>query len=100
MGLFRLIDRQEKGFFSEKDLHRIIGTSHRKLLTYAFTWMDNLKAGEVSRLEFSTFLLPRENMELRELVAGRVEHPEIVNSQEETLMQQFTIFREMVLEII
>ena len=65
LSLFRFIDEEEKGFISEKDLHRLIGTSHRKLLTYAFTWMDNLKAGEVSRLEFGTFLLPRDDLSLR-----------------------------------
>lgn len=49
LGLFRFLDRKEKGFLCEKDIHKIIGTSHRKLLTYAFTWMDNLKIGEISR---------------------------------------------------
>jgi hypothetical protein len=72
LALFRFIDNQEKGYICEKDLHRVIGSTHRKLLTYAFTWMDNLKAGEISRIEFATFLLPRDNLELRELVAERV----------------------------
>jgi hypothetical protein len=65
LALFRLIDHNEKGFICEKDLQNVIGTKHRKLLTYAFTWIDSLKTGEVSRLEFATFLLPRDNLQLR-----------------------------------
>ena len=40
-------------------------TQHRKLLTYAFSWFDSLKVGDMTRLEFATFLLPRDNLELR-----------------------------------
>jgi hypothetical protein len=60
-----MLDHHEKGYLTEKDLHRVIGSLHRKLLTYAFTWVDTLKTGEVSRLEFATFLLPRDNLALR-----------------------------------
>lgn len=80
----------------ERDFQRIIGTTHRKLLTYAFSWMDNMKVGEISRLEFAVFLLPKDNLELRQLVAERVENPEITYSQHETILQQFDIFRQMV----
>lgn len=97
MALFRLIDSHEKGYIREKDINRLIGSTHRKLLTYAFSWVDSGKAGEVSRLEFATFLLPRDDLELRELVAERVERPELCHSQGETLLQQFDIFRELIL---
>lgn len=50
IALFRFLDREEKGYLREKDFERAIGTSHRKLLTYAFSWFDNMKVGEVSRL--------------------------------------------------
>lgn len=50
LGLFRFIDKEEKGFIREKDINNIIGSKHRKLLTYAFSWIDGVKAGEVSRL--------------------------------------------------
>lgn len=43
-----------------------MGTSHRKLLTYAFSWVDVGKTGEVSRFELAAFLLPRDNLALRE----------------------------------
>jgi hypothetical protein len=56
------LDREEKGYLREKDFERAIGTSHRKLLTYAFGWFDNMKVGEVSRLEFAVFLLPKDNL--------------------------------------
>ena len=39
-----------------------MGTTHRKLLSYAFSWMDNMKVGEISRLEFAVFLLPKEDL--------------------------------------
>lgn len=45
----------------------MVGTSHRKLLTYAFSWVDVAKVGEVSRFEFAAFLLPREDLPLREV---------------------------------
>lgn len=72
IALFRFLDREEKGYLRERDFQRIIGTTHRKLLTYAFSWMDNMKVGEISRLEFAVFLLPKDNLELRQLVAERV----------------------------
>ena len=50
IALFRYLDREEKGYLREKDFQRAIGTSHRKLLSYAFSWLDNMKVGEVSRL--------------------------------------------------
>ena len=50
IALFRFLDREEKGYLREKDFERAIGTSHRKLLTYAFSWFDNMKVGEISRL--------------------------------------------------
>lgn len=72
ISLFRFIDQDQKGFIREKDIHKIVGTKHRKLLTYAFSWLDNLKIGEISRLEFAAFLLPKDNNNLRELVAIRM----------------------------
>lgn len=45
LALFRLLDQQEKGYLCEQDLQGVIGTKHRKLLTYAFTWIDALKSG-------------------------------------------------------
>ena len=65
LALFRYLDREEKGYLREKDFQRVVGTKHRKLLTYAFSWFDVMKVGEISRLEFAAFLLPKENMELR-----------------------------------
>lgn len=38
--LFRLLDTAQKGVLNERDLARVMGTSHRKLLTYAFSWID------------------------------------------------------------
>jgi len=62
IALFRFLDREEKGYLREKDFQRVVGTSHRKLLTYAFSWFDNMKVGEISRLEFAVFLLPKDNL--------------------------------------
>lgn len=50
IALFRYLDLEEKGYLREKDFQRAIGTSHRKLLTYAFSWFDSMKVGEISRL--------------------------------------------------
>lgn len=55
-----------------------------------------MKVGEISRLEFACFLLPKDNLELRQLVAERVEYPSISYSQHETIMEQFDIFRQMI----
>lgn len=49
LSLFRLLDRDQKGLLAEKDLQLVMGTAHRKLLTYAFSWLDIQKIGEVSR---------------------------------------------------
>jgi hypothetical protein len=76
IALFRYLDQEEKGYLREKDFQRAIGTEHRKLLTYSFSWFDTMKVGEISRLEFASYLLPKENLELRELVAKRVENPQ------------------------
>ena len=62
IGLFRWLDREEKGYLSERDWQGVIGTRHRKLLTYAYSWFDTMKVGEVSRLEFAAFLLPKDNL--------------------------------------
>lgn len=100
IALFRFLDREQKGYLREKDFQRVVGTSHRKLLTYAFSWFDNMKVGEISRLEFAVFLLPKDDLSLRQLVAERVENPEISYAQHETILQQFEIFRRMLLEIM
>lgn len=73
IGLFRLLDPQEKGYLCEKDLLKVVDTTHRKLLTYAFSWIDQTKSGQISRLEFATFLIPRDHLELREALAKRIE---------------------------
>ena len=62
IALFRFLDREEKGYLRERDFQRIMGTTHRKLLSYAFSWMDNMKVGEISRLEFAVFLLPKKDL--------------------------------------
>ena len=47
--LFRFLDREQKGFLAEKDFQHLVGTKHRKLLTYAFSLADCRKVGEISR---------------------------------------------------
>jgi len=65
VALFRYLDDEEKGYLRESDFQRLMGTKHKKLLTYAFSWVDAMKIGEISRLEFANFLLPKDNLELR-----------------------------------
>jgi hypothetical protein len=47
------------------DFLEMMGKQHEKLVTYVFAWFDQGKIGEVSRLEFISFLMPRRNEDLR-----------------------------------
>jgi hypothetical protein len=94
LSLFRLLDRQQKGFLAEKDLEFAVGTSHRKLLTYAFSWVDLGKAGEVSRFGFTAFLLPRDNLALREGSLRNLQESE-VRGEPATLGVQFGQFQDL-----
>ena len=100
IALFRYLDRQEKGYLREKDFQRIIGTKHRKLLTYAFSWFDSMKVGEVSRLQFATFLLPKDNLQLRKLLTARIECTTQSTQFPPTLLAQFEVFSKLVVEIM
>jgi hypothetical protein len=43
--LFRVLDRDEKGYLCLKDFEYIIGSSHKKLVAYAFSYFDQAKLG-------------------------------------------------------
>ena len=45
ISLFRLLDKDEKGYLHLKDFLTIIGEGHKKLVTYAFSWFDQTKMG-------------------------------------------------------
>ena len=60
-----MLDKDEKGYLTLKDFVYLIGEQHKKVVTYAFGWFDQAKLGEVSRLEFIAFMMPRRNEELR-----------------------------------
>lgn len=45
LGLFRFLDRDQKGFLTIPDFEWIVGNSSKKLLHYAFSWFDVSKVG-------------------------------------------------------
>lgn len=59
-----------------------------------------MKVGEISRLEFAAFLLPKDDLHLRELVAARVENPLGADLQSDTLLLQFQLFQQLLTEIM
>lgn len=61
VSLFRFLDREEKGYLSVVNFEWLITDSSKKLLHYAFSWFDSSKVGEITRLEFIDFLLPRQD---------------------------------------
>ena len=59
-----------------------------------------MKVGQISRMEFAAFLLPKDDLELRQVVAQRVENPQNDEIPHEIEVQQMAIFTKMLLEII
>lgn len=76
-----------------------MGTLHRKLLTYAFSWVDVGKVGEVSRFEFAAFLLPREHLGLRESSLHNLQESQ-VRGESGTVGVQFGLFQDLLKELM
>ena len=50
ISLFRFLDQDEKGFITVRNIENLIGNKSKKILDYAFSWLDTAKVGEVTRL--------------------------------------------------
>ena len=79
-----------------------MGGDNKKLLHYAFSWFDIAKVGEISRIEFLEYILPRECIELRDVVSIRMQTSSVdcFNDLPLTLTAQVDILKSLVLEIM
>ena len=102
IGLFRFLDREQKGYLSTSDFEWLIGGENKKLLHYAFSWFDISKVGEISRIEFLEYILPRECIELRDVISIRMNTSSVDHFKDLplTIAAQVDILKALILEIM